>query len=182
MRRSIAIGLAALLCAIAAPARASLQSGSLLDGVITQSYSSKDAAIGESVTLKYVTSNDGGSVTNGTLYGRVSAVQKASQGRPGKIEFSFTKLVAGGATYAVATTVIKMQANTKNNGLKEAGGALAGMAVGNMLGKSLFQASGGGVVGAAGGFLLAKNNRQDVSIPSGSYVQVEVNSVTRRQS
>jgi hypothetical protein len=185
MRSSIGLGsFLALVCVSTVAAQAALQSGSLLNGIISQSYSSKDAYVGQAVALQNVTSDDGsGTVTNGTLYGTVSQVQKASQGRPGKIEFQFTRLVThSGVTYAVTTTVTKIRANTKSNAVKEAGGALAGMAVGNMLGKTLFQASGGGVVGAAGGFLLAKNNRQDISVPAGTIVQVQVNAVTRRQS
>jgi hypothetical protein len=41
---------------------------------------------------------------------------------------------------------------------------------------------GGGIVGAAGGFLLAKNNHQDINVSAGSIVQVELTSVTRRQA
>lgn len=185
MRSSITAGsFVALVCATAIAAQAALTSGSLLNGTISQSYSSKNAYVGQAVALRNVTSDDGsGSVSSGTLYGTVSSVQKAGQGRPGRIAFRFTRLVTGsGATYAVDTSVTKMKANTSNNTLKEAGGALAGMLVGNMIGKTLFHLSGGGLVGAAGGFLLAKNNKQDISVPAGSIVQVQVNSVSRRQS
>jgi len=179
-----AVSVGALIAATSLQALASLHSGSLLNGTISQSYSSNNAWVGESVVLTNVTSDDGsGSVSGGKLYGTVTSVQKASQGRPGKISIGFTRLVNGsGASYYVNTTVTKMQANTKNNALKEAGGAVAGMLIGNMLGKTLFHASGGGIVGAAGGFLLAKNNRENVNIPSGSVVQVQINSVTRRQT
>ncbi len=185
MRSSITAGtFAALVCATAIAAQAALTSGSLLDGTITQTYSSSSAYAGEPVVLRNVTSDDrSGSVSSGTLYGYVSSVQKAGQGKAGRIAFTFTKLVTGsGATYAVSTTVTQMQANTKSNGLKEAGGALGGMLVGNAIGKTLFQASGFGAVGAVGGFLLAKNNRQDISVAAGTVVQVQVNSITRRQS
>jgi hypothetical protein len=185
MRSSITIGsFAALVCATVVAAQAALTTGSLLDGTITQTYSSKDAYAGQAVVLRNVTSDDrSGSVSNGTLYGYVSSVQKASQGKAGRIGFTFTKLVTGsGATYAVNTTVTQMEANTKNNGVKEAGGALGGMLVGNAIGKTLFHASGFGAIGAVGGFLLAKNNRQDISVPAGTVVQVQINSITRRQS
>lgn len=185
MRLRIATGtFAAVIAATALAAQAALTTGTMLNGTITQSYSSKTAYVGQSVVLTNVTNDDGsGSIVSGKLYGHVSSVQKAGQGRPGKIALRFTKLVASnGATYAVDTTVTKMKVNTKNNTLKEAGGALAGMLIGNMIGKTLFHLSGGGIVGAAGGFLLAKNNREDVSIPSGSIVQVQIDAITRRQS
>jgi len=185
MRLSLATGsFLALACATAIAVQAApLQSGSLLNGTVTQDYSSNHAVVGQSVVLRNVTSNDGsGYISGGTLYGHVSYVQKASQGRPGKIGFRFTRLVTSRAEYGVDAEVTQMQAQTKNNALKEAGGALAGMLVGNAVGKTLFHTGGFGFLGAAGGFLLAKNNRQDVNVTAGSLVQVQINAVTRRQS
>ncbi|MDQ2866217.1 MAG: hypothetical protein M3R51_08315 [Candidatus Eremiobacteraeota bacterium] len=185
MRLRIASGsILALIAATAIAAQAALTSGSLLNGTITDNYSSNHASVGQSVTLSNVTSNDGsGSVTGGTLYGHVSAVQAASQGHPGKISFVFTRLVTGaGSTYYVDTTVTQMKSTTKNNTLKEVGGGLAGMLVGNMIGKSVFHTGAGGLLGAAGGFLLAKNNKENVNVPKGSIIQVRLNSVTRRQT
>lgn len=173
-----------LMLATAVAANAALTQGTLLDGTITGDYSSNHAYAGQSVTVSNVRSDDGsGSVRNGTLYGYVYSVQKAGQGTPGKIRFRFTELVNGnGARYTIDSRVTNVNVQTKNNAGKEAGGALAGMLVGNALGHVLFGASGGGIVGAAGGFLLAKNNRQNVDVPAGSYLQVEILSVTRRQS
>jgi hypothetical protein len=184
MRSSIVVSsVLALVCATTLVAQA-LAPGALLNGTVSQTYSSNTSQVGDPVVLRNVTSDNGsGAVSSGTLYGTVSSVQKAGQGRPGRISFSFTRLVTGsGAQYSVNTTVTEMKANTKNNTLKEAGGAVLGMFAGNMIGKSLFHLSGGGLVGAAGGFLLAHNNKQDISVPAGSIVQVQLNSVTRRQS
>lgn len=181
--RTAAAALCGLMFMTALVAQAQVAQGTLLDGTIDGNYSSNHAYSGEAVTVSNVTSDSGGYIRNGTLYGYVSEVQKASQGRPGKIRFRFTKLVAGnGAVYAIDSRVTQMKEVTKNNAAKEAGGALAGMLVGNAIGKTLFGASGGGIVGAAGGFLLAKNNREDVNVSAGSYVQVEILSVTRRQA
>ncbi len=173
----------ALIASTAIAAQAALTSGSLLNGTINQDLSSNHAYVGESVTLSNVTSADGsGSVTGGTLYGRVSAVQPAGQGRPGKIALTFSRLVTSRATYSVDTTVTQTKTSTKNNTAKEVGGALAGMLVGNMIGKTVFHTGAGGFLGAAGGFLLAKNNKQNVNVTHGTVIQVRVNSVTRRQS
>ncbi len=184
MYRTLAgTALAGFMAVTMAVAQAALQSGSLLNGTLNQNLSSNHAYVGEPVSLSNVTSDDGsGSVTGGTLYGYVATVQKAAQGRPGSIQLHFNRLVTGHATYTVNTTVTKTNVSTKNNTLKEAGGALAGMLVGNMIGKTIFHTGAGGIVGAAGGFLLAKNNHQDINVPAGSVVQVQVNSVVRRQS
>jgi hypothetical protein len=184
MRLRIAGGsLLAFIAATAIAAQAALTAGSLLNGTVNQDLSSNHAYVGEHVTLSNVTSADGsGSVTGGTLYGHVAEVQPAGQGRPGKIRLAFDRLVTSRATYAVDTTVTQTQTQTKNNALKEAGGALAGMFVGNMIGKTIFHTGIGGALGAAGGFLLAKNNHSNVNISHGTMVQVRVNAVTRRQS
>ena len=182
--RTTMTALIALLFATMVAANAALTQGTLLDGTIDANYSSNHAYAGQSVTVSNVRSDDGsGSVRNGTLYGYVYAVQKAGQGKPGKIRFRFTELVNGnGARYTIDSRVTNVNVQTKNNAGKEAGGALAGMLVGNAIGKTLFGGSAGGAIGAAGGFLLAKNNCQDVNVSAGSYIQVELLSVSRRQS
>jgi hypothetical protein len=182
--RTAAGALVALFFSAAIAAQAALSQGTLLNGTIDGNYSSNHAYVGERVILTNVTNNDGsGTVVGGKLYGEVASVQSASQGRPGKIRFRFNRLVTrSGAVYAVDTRVTQLKSSTKNNTLKEVGGALGGMIVGNMLGKTIFHSGAGGLLGAAGGFLLAKNNRENVNVPAGSIVQVEVLSVSRRQS
>lgn len=156
--------------------------GTQLNGTITSDLNSKNAYIGEPVVLTNVTSADGsGRIVGARLYGTVTKAVRAGQGRPGEIDMTFTRLrLASGTTYAVSGQVTGMKVNTKNNALKEAGGALAGMLVGNLIGKVIFHMSGAGFLGAAGGFLIAKNNRQDVSVPQGSVVGVRLN-VVRQQ-
>lgn len=116
------------------------------------------------------------------MYGTVTRVVHAGQGRPGQIQMTFTRLVLrSGASYAIDGVVTGAQVQTKNNALKEAGGAVAGMLIGNAITKTIFHVAGGGLLGAAGGFLIAKNNRQDVLISRGAGVRVTLRSV-RRQS
>jgi hypothetical protein len=173
--------LAGLMIATALPAQAVLQQGTMLAGTIDQNLSSNHAYVGQPVELSNVSSNDG-SVNGGRLYGTVTDVQPAGQGTPGKIRMHFSRLWTRHGTYNVDTRVSAVQAETKNNTAKEAGGALAGMLVGNAIGKTLFGAGGFGILGAAGGYLLAKNNRQNVNITAGTEVQVQILSVSRRQA
>jgi hypothetical protein len=156
--------------------------GSTLTGVITTGLDSKTAYVGEDVSVNNVSSSDG-RIRNARLTGAVTEVVKAGQGRPGKIAVHFTYLhLSNGRAYPIDGVVTSMQANTKNNTLKEVGGALGGMLIGNAIAKTVLGASGGGIVGAAGGYLLAKNNRADVSIPAGSTVTVQVVSARRQAS
>ena len=157
--------------------------GSDVKGTISQSLSSGSAAVGEQVLLRNVSSADGsGRVTGGKLYGTVTEVVRAGQGRPGKIGMYFSRLVLpNGETFAVSGRPTAMKANTKSNAGKEAAGAVVGMLVGNMIGKTIFNTNIGGAAGAGGGFLLAKNNRENITIPGNSVVTVHLASV-RRQS
>ncbi len=181
--RTAIAALTGLMLVTAVAAGAQIAPGTLLDGTIDGDYSSNHAYAGQSVSVSNVSSDAGSAVRNGHLYGYVYSVQKAGQGTPGKIRFRFTELVTGsGVRYTIDSRVTQMKAQTKNNAAKEAGGALAGMLVGNAIGKTLFGGSAGGAIGAAGGFLLAKNNRQNIDVPAGSIIQVELLSVTRRQS
>lgn len=165
--------------AIAAP-----YAGQQLAGTITTSVSTSNAYVGQPVTLQGVSSEDG-SVHGATMYGTVTRVVRAGQGRPAQLQMTFHRLVLpSGATYAVNGVVTGMQAQTKNNALKEVGGAVAGMIVGNIIGKTIFHASTGigGFLGAAGGYLVAKNNRENMSVPSGTAVRVSLRTARRQAS
>lgn len=145
-----------------------------LTGVLGTALDSKDAYVGEAVQLLNVASSDG-SIRRATLYGTVTDVQRPNQGRSAQLELHFDRLrLADNTTYRIEGVVTQMRVSTKNNALKEAGGALAGMIVGNALGKTLLGMSGGGILGAVGGYLVAKDNRTDVTVPADSAISVRL--------
>jgi len=163
-------------------ASAAPHAGAQYAGFITTSVSTSNAYVGEPVTLTRVTAEDG-SVAGARMYGTVTRVIKPGQGQPAQLQMTFTKLVLpSGATYAIDGVVTGMQAQTKNNALKEAGGAIAGMIVGNIIGKTIFHAATGigGFLGAVGGYLIARNNRTNVTVPAGSAVRVSLRTVRRQ--
>lgn len=171
---AVSASLFAVLMAFAPlTARAAIQPGTELTGNMDQPIGSKDAQVGQRFTMSHVhdQSND---IHDAVIYGHVAQVQRASQGRPGKIELAFDKLhTLAGNSYAIEGTASNVQVNTKSNALKEAAGALGGMIVGNVLGKWV-GTNIGGAVGAAGGFMYAKNNRENVVIPQNAVVTVLV--------
>ncbi len=183
MRHVFASAAAVLTILFAAQvAGAAPYAGAQYAGVITSNVDTGSAYAGQPVTLSNVTSEDG-SVKGAHMYGSVTRVVRAGQGRPAQLQMTFTKLVLpSGATYAVDGVVTGMQAKTKNNALKEVGGALAGMIVGNILGKTIFHAASGmgGFLGAAGGYLIARNNRTNMSVPAGSAVRVTLRTARRQ--
>lgn len=163
-------------------ASAAPYAGAQYAGIITTSVNTAHAYVGEHVTLSRVTSADG-TVRNAHMYGTVTRLVRPGQGRPARLQMTFTRLVlANGTTYAIDGIVTGMQTQTKTNALKEVGGAVAGMIVGNIIGKTIFHAATGigGFLGAAGGYLIAKNNRANMTVPAGSAVRVTLRAVRRQ--
>jgi hypothetical protein len=181
MQRSKFIPLFLALFALPAAASAQPAPGTELRGLMRNTIDTKTAYVGQEVYVDDVASSNG-RIQNATLRGTVRNVVRASQGRPAKLMLRFTTLtLRNGTVYRIDGTATGVNARTKNNALKEAGGAVAGMLVGNAIFKTLFQSSAGGLLGAAGGFLVAKNNRENMSIAAGSVVVVTISS-SRRQS
>lgn len=168
-----AAAVAAALGLLPAVAGAQINPGVNLVGNMDQSISSSNAQVGQRFTMSNVHSQDN-NINGATLYGHVVSVQSASQGRPGKIELAVDKVhTRSGNSYSVEGRAVQVQTNTKSNTLKEVGGAVGGMIVGNILGKAL-GTNIGGALGAGGGYLAAKNNRQNVEIPQNGVVTFQV--------
>ena len=174
MIRKLALALtAAAVAFIPLAASAAITPGTELAGTIDQNLSSKDAVVGQRLTISNVHSQDN-NITGATIYGHVDSVQAAGQGTPGKISIAFDTLkTRAGNTYALTGRATGITENTKSNVVNEAGGAVAGMIVGNILGKKL-GTNAGGLLGAAGGYIYAKNAKQNVTIPQNSVVTVQV--------
>jgi hypothetical protein len=154
--------------------------GTALTGTISTGLDSKTAYVGEDVVANNVSSSDG-SIRGATLQGAVTRVVRAGQGRNAQLGVHFNYLrLSNGRVYPVNGVVQSMQVNTKSNAAKEAGGALVGMLAGNAIAKTVLGAKGGGIVGAVGGYLIARNNRADVTIPANSTVSVTLVSPRRQ--
>jgi len=176
--------LAALVLAVLASGVAlALSPGTNLSGQINQTIDTGHAYVGQMVTISNV-SAPGANIYNATMYGTVTKVVSASQGRPAQLRITLNRLrLSNGTMYTIVGVVTGWNAVTKNNTLKEVAGAVGGMLVGNVLGKWIFHgASGGGLVGAAGGYLTAKNNRSNMVVSQGSTVQVQLVSARRQTS
>ena len=181
MLRKLSTASAALVLAVLVPiaAFAQISPGTVFYGALNQDVSSNKAYVGEPVTLQNVHSADN-KINGATIYGQVDFVQKAGQGTPGKVRFAFNRIVTrSGNHYALDARATNVQAQTKSNAIKEAGGAVAGMIVGNIVGKAL-GTNMGGLLGAAGGYVIAKNNRENVTVPAGSTVELQVLSARRQ--
>lgn len=156
--------------------------GTQYAGNITRSLDTANASVGDPVTLRDVVSQDG-TVTGATLSGQVSHVVRAGSGQRAELGVTFTTLtLRDGTQFAVDGSVTGMQAQTKSNVGRELIGAVAGMAAGNILAKSVFGATNGmgGFLGATAGYLVATNMKQNMTVPEGSAVRVTLRSVRRQ--
>ncbi len=180
MIRKLALALtAAAVAFIPLAASAAITPGTELVGTFDQSIGSKDAVVGQRVTISNVHSQDN-NITGATIYGHVDSVQAGRPRPPGKISIAFDTLnTRSGNTYALTGRTTGITENTKSNAVNEAGGAVAGMIVGNILGKKL-GTNMGGLLGAAGGYIYAKNAKQNVTIPQNSVVTVQVLTARRQ--
>jgi hypothetical protein len=169
---------AALLAALAfAPmvASAAISPGTTLVGNLDQDISSK-TQVGSPFTMSNVHSQSR-DINGATIYGHVAAVSGPSQGRNAQIVLAFDKLhTRAGNSYAIVGSATQQTVNTKSNALKEVGGAAAGAIVGSIIGRSLLHTNLGAPVGAAGGYIAAKNNRAGIDMPANSQVTVEIQS------
>jgi len=173
IRRLSILLTAAAVAFIPLAASADITAGTELSGTIDQTIDSKSAVIGQQITVSNVHSLDN-NVTGATLYGHVCDVRRAGQGTTPKLEICLDKLrTRSGNSYAIDGRIVGAQVNTKSNAVNEAGGAVAGMILGNIIGKKL-GTNAGGLLGAAGGYVYAKNAKQNVAIPQNSVVTVQV--------
>lgn len=156
------------------PPGAPAETGRQVTGVLETQLDSKNAYVGEEVALDNVSSADG-TIRGAHLFGTVTDVTRPGQGNNARIQMHFDSLrSADGKRVPIDGVVESMQVQTKSNALKEAGGAILGMLAGNAVLQTLFGLSGGGVIGAVGGFLIAKDNRADIVIPANTAITVQL--------
>lgn len=185
MKNFLSLAAAAVIIGLApVAASAAITEGTQLTGTMDQSLSSNHATSGQGFTMSDVHSSDN-NITGAKVYGHVRDVQKAGQGTSGKIDLSYDRLVTrSGSVYAISGTTVSADTVTKSNAVKEIGGAVIGDIAGNYIGKHIggLGSSLGGIVGAAGGYIAAKNNRQNVEIKPNAKVVLQITRARRQAS
>lgn len=172
---------AALVLVLPTAAAAQFAPGTKVSGTVQQTIDTKNSNVGDAVTLINVTSSDGkGEVVGARMDGAVTKIVRAGQGRNAQLQMTFTTLrLADGTTYTVDGVVTGMQSKKKSNLAKEAAGAVGGMLAGNAIGKTLGLGA-GGLIGAVGGFLIMKNSKENMAVPAGALVDVQLQSARRQ--
>ncbi len=112
------------------------------------------------------------------VIGHVVQVQKAGQGTKPGIALRFDSLrLADGSSAPINAVVSDAQPKAKmKNGARVAAYTLGGLIVGNVLAKTVFGsgAKQGGLIGAAGGFLIGNNYKSDITFPANSAMTIKM--------
>ncbi|MGB8266871.1 MAG: hypothetical protein WCE44_11140 [Candidatus Velthaea sp.] len=152
---------------------AAIAPGTQFSGTLDRVIDSGSAQVGDPFVLSNVQSADG-TIAGARIYGRVAEVRRAGQGARPQVRLAFDRLVtAHGYRYDLNARVTGMTVNTKSNTGREVLTSVGGMLLGNILGKAV-GTNMGGLLGAAGGFLYAKNYKNNVSVPAGSTITLQV--------
>lgn len=196
MKLGTKLGGAAAIAAFAAatlvaPAAQSitLYNGSVLYARLNQALDSGNAHVGDQFTMTVVPPYPSGdpNFQGATIGGVVTRVVPAGQGRNPEIVIQPQYLhLYGGSTVTIYGSVTSIAANksTGQTAGKAALGALAGMLVGNAIGKTIFHANGFGAIGLVGGAMLGANSKSNFTIPPGAQATVQLSQTVtvRRQS
>jgi hypothetical protein len=177
--RIIASTAAALAVALPMAAFANplyLNAGAMVTSKINQTIDSGSAHVGDKFTMTmttpYPASNS--EYSNAQVYGHVAQVVSAGQGRNAVLAFAIDKVVlANGRQGNVSMRLQSQETQRHNNMGNVAMTAVAGMLVGNMIGKTVFKSNLGGAAGLIAGALYANNTRTNVSLRQGSVVVTE---------
>jgi len=159
-----------------APRVVTLASGTTVDAKMNQTIDSGSARIGQRFTMTVVAPfpQSNPQFANATLTGHVTNVVAAGQGTNAQLALAIDKIaLANGATGHPILMVQSQETQRHDNTMNVAASAVAGMLVGNWVGKAVFQSNAGGAVGAIAGALYASNKKTNVSLTQGSQVVFE---------
>jgi hypothetical protein len=169
--------------------QATLYAGAILYGQLNQDLSTGSAHVGDPFSLTVVPPYPNGDpgFQGATISGVVTKVQRAGQGTNPEIviEPQYIRMYDGTVVRIYGNvTSIAAQKSTGGTAAKAAVGALAGMLVGNAIGKTIFHTNAGGAIGLIGGAMVGANNKTNFDVPrgAGATVQLSQTVTIRRQS
>ncbi len=185
---------ATALAFLAGTAAASAQStltlyqGAQIVGRMQQDVSTANAHVGDQFSMDVVPPYPSGDAAfqGAVIVGQITSVTRAGQGtKPALgVQFDYLRMPDGTTVNISGTLTQAQQNNQQKNGARVALATLGGMLLGNVIGKTVFHTGGGGIAGAAGGFLYGYNQKTNFTIPAGSNATVTLNQTVtiRRQS
>jgi hypothetical protein len=146
----------------------------------------KNAEVGQTFTMLVVPPYPNGDRTlaGATLYGHISQVTPAGQGRKAHLLLAFDSLkLPNGESAVVSAQVVQLSSKSENTTARKALGAGAGAAVGSQTIGRILGGAAGSVVGllggAAGGFLYANNDKANFNVATGASAVIKTTVTTR---
>jgi len=170
----------AFVLPLATPASANpvqLSAGNMVTSRMNQTIDSGSAHNGDKFSLTVLTPypSNNSLYNNAQLYGHVTNVIGAGQGRNPVLEFNIDRIVLANGRQASVSMLLQSQETQRHNNIGNVAlTAVGAMIVGNMIGKSLFNSKLGGPAGLIAGALYANNKKTNVSLRQGSVVVTEV--------
>ncbi|HEY8320867.1 MAG TPA: hypothetical protein VIG46_03630 [Candidatus Baltobacteraceae bacterium] len=177
-RITITTALALVLTVASAFAQSAptLYSGSQINAIMDDQLDSGTTQVGDTFSMHVVApypSNDD-SYAGAQITGHVVKVVAAGRGTNPELQLGIDRLILRDGT-SVQLPAQVTSAGTKQqskNGAQVALSTIGGMILGNVIGKAVLHTNGGGIVGAAGGFLYGLNKKANVTLPAQAAVQL----------
>ena len=179
MRQTSWIALIAAIAFVAGslmPARADIPPGTDISATLQGSLDSRTSKVGDAVLMKVTASpahSEAETALDGAIIrGHVSEAVGATPTKKAYIGIAFdTITLADGRTYPFPAKIMAFQKQQRTNAGQAAGEILAGMIVGNIIGKGVVSPM-GGAVGAMGGVVYASQMSKNFRIPENSTVKM----------
>lgn len=177
-RITITTALALVLTVAGAFAQSSptLYSGSQINAIMDDQLDSGTTQVGDTFSMHVVApypSNDD-TYAGAQITGHVIKVVAAGRGTNPELQLGIDRMILRDGT-SVDLPAQVTSAGTKQqskNGAQVALSTIGGMILGNVIGKTVLHTNGGGIVGAAGGFLYGVNKKANVTLPAQAAVQL----------
>lgn len=175
----LAAVLAAIVLPVGALAAQVIAAGTTMDAKLNIALDTKTSYQGQpiSMTVQQPYPDQNPAFANAKIYGHVTSVVSGGQGRNPSLTIALDDIryASSGSTMPLNAKVTSIQQQRKSNLLAVAGATVGGMIAGNIVGKWLgVKGILPGAVGAATGYLLSSNNKQNFHVPAGSDVGVQL--------
>jgi hypothetical protein len=169
LRRYLSLIVAFVMLATSTVARAMdvhFPSGATLDGRLQREISTKSAQDGQTFTLV--------TPSGSRIKGHLSEVQRANFGRKSHLKLNIDTITFTDETsLPINAKVIGVSQKKQTNYAQAAGTVLGSVIVGNIVGKAI-GTNLGGLIGVAGGSLLAANTSQNIILPGDSLIRIRL--------
>lgn len=178
-RTFLGAAILALLIPVAAFAGQVVYAGTNMTAKLNVALDTKTSYTGQPISLTVQPPYPDGNpaFASAKIYGHVTNVVSGGQGRTAQLSIALDNIRYPDSNSAVPLNakVTSLQQKHKNTTLTVAGATVAGMVVGNIIGKWIgIPGIAPGAAGALGGYLLSSNNKANFHVPAGSDVGVQL--------